>query len=179
MAAAGFACLADTPTDPIGGIRQTGRYAADHRVLTGRDAKGEPVCYVLEQGDSHRLHIGTSAKGGFVRLDTPEPRETPVPQAPVRLYAGVQQTKDGRATDRFAALKTFSGAVDYVAPRVDQGGFTLVASSDVAEFLAVVAAAKGNFLVVESRSSEGRDYVAVYEFDQRAAEALVACRPTR
>jgi hypothetical protein len=178
LAATALAAVAEAPVDPIGVIRQTGHYAADPRILTGRDATGEPVCYVLEQGDSHRLQIGTSAKGAFVRLDTPEPRDLPVPQAPVRIYAGLQQTAAGRATDRFAALKTFSGEVAYGVPRADQGGFVLVASSEIADFLAVVAAAKGNFLVVDSRSGEARDYVAVYEFDQRAAEALIACRPT-
>ena len=40
----------------------------------------------------------------------------------------------------------------------------------------VVAAARGNFLVVEQRNAAVRDYVAVYQFDRTAAEAILACR---
>ncbi|TAJ38896.1 MAG: hypothetical protein EPO55_14040 [Reyranella sp.] len=45
-----------------------------------------------------------------------------------------------------------------------------------ARFLAVVAAARRNFLVVEQRNAAIRDYVAVYQFDRAAAEAILACR---
>lgn len=162
--------------DPIGAVKQTGSYAGGHGVLLGRDAAGEPVCYVVEQGDSHRLIIGLGRKGAFVRLESPEPRET-APKSPVRVFAGVRQVERGRE-ERYAALKTFAGDVLYTVPQSSRRNFLLVASADPAAFLAVVAAAKDNFLVIEARNGQGRDYVAVYKLDQAAADALVACQRT-
>ena len=49
-------------------------------------------------------------------------------------------------------------------------------SIDPEAFLAVVAAAGGNFLVIEQRRSAVRDYVAIYDFNEQAAAAVAACR---
>jgi hypothetical protein len=166
---------AQTAVDPIGRIAPTGRFEGGAKVQVGRDAAGRTVCFVREEGDSHRLDIGIGAAGAFVRLETPEPRDsTPVP--PVRVYAGLQQTENGRATDRFMMLKPYDGEVAYVAAIPGQGSFTLLAASAPEAFLAVVAAAAGNFLVIEQRRPPVRDYVAIYEFNDRAAAALAACR---
>lgn len=161
--------------DPIGPITVTGRFAGSHGVLLGRDIRGGGVCLVREQGDSHRLDIGLGGKGAFVRLDTPEPREA-LPRLPLRVYAGEQEVQGGRVTDRFKKLSTFAGEAEYVVPDRAKGGFTLLATSNPAGFLAVVAAARNNFLVVEQVNNAARDYVAVYTFDPPAAAGLATCR---
>lgn len=166
---------AQVAVDPIGKIVPTGRFDGGTKVQIGRDAAGRTVCFLREEGDSHRLDVGISAGGAFVRLETPEPRDaTPVP--PVRVYAGLQQTVNGRATDRFMVLKPYDGEVSYVVPTPGQGSFTLVAAGAPDAFLAVVAAAGGNFLVIEQRRPPVRDYVAIYDFKEPAATALAACR---
>ena len=68
------------------------------------------------------------------------------------------------------------GEVAYIVPDRKLARFVLIAPRDAARFLAVVAAARRNFLVVEQRTGGVRDYVAVYDFDRAAAEALLACR---
>lgn len=94
----------------------------------------------------------------------------------MRVYAGLQQTENGRATDRFMVLKPYAGEVSYVVPTPGRGSFTLVAAGAPDAFLAVVAAAGGNFLVIEQRRPPVRDYVAIYDFNEPAATALAACR---
>lgn len=175
LLAAASPVAAQIAVDPIGKIVPTGRFDGGTKVQIGRDAAGRAVCFLREQGDSHRLDIGIGASGAFVRLETPEPRDaTPVP--PVRAYAGLQQTENGRATDRFMVLKPYEGEVTYVVSTPGQGSFTLVATGAPDAFLAVVAAAGGNFLVIEQRRPPVRDYVAIYDFDEQAAAALLACR---
>lgn len=143
--------------------------------MVGRDAGNRPVCFLREQGDTHRLDIGIGLEGAFVRLETPEPRDSTA-RNPVRIYAGLQQVKDGYATDRFMVLEAFGGAVRFLVPQADRGSFTIVATGDPLPFLAVVAAARGNFLVIDSREPPpSREYAAVYDFDRPAADALVAC----
>lgn len=167
--------VAQVAIDPIGKITPNGRFDGGSKVQLGRDAAGRPVCFVREEGDSHRLDIGIGAGGAFVRLETPEPRDaTPVP--PVRVYAGLQQTENGRATDRFMVLRPYEGEVAYFVPTPGQGSFTLLAAGAPDAFLAVVAAAGGNFLVIEQRRSAVRDYVAIYDFNEQAAAAVAACR---
>lgn len=165
----------DVAIDPIGSIVPTGRFEGSPKVQLGRAAAGRTVCFVREQGDSHRLDIGVSASGAFVRLATPEPRDA-MPLPPVRVYAGLQQAEQGRATDRFMVLKPHDGNVTYIVPSPALGSFTLLADGTPEAFLAVVAAAGGNFLVIEQRRPPVRDYVAIYEFNDQAAAALAACR---
>lgn len=161
--------------DPIGAIVQTGRYQGGRDILIGRDAGGGTVCFRREEGDSHRLDIGVGAMGAFVRLDTPEPRDA-LPGLPVRVYAGVEEVRNDRSTGRFTSLLAHDGEVAYTVPDRKLARFVLIAPGDAARFLAVVAAARRNFLVVEQRTGGVRDYVAVYDFDRAAAEALLACR---
>jgi len=179
IAALGFVLpvAAQSGADPVGAIRRTAPFEGGHGVMLGRDAAGRAVCYFREQGDTHQLDIGIGigAAGAFVRLDTPEPRDATA-RHPVRVFAGLQQIENGKATDRFKALDTFAGAVSFHVPRKDQAGFVIVAAGDPAAFLAVVAAARRNFLVVESRQPPAaREYVGVGDFDRPAADALVAC----
>lgn len=176
-----FACLAALPAaaqadrDPVGEIRQGAAASVGHDVLVGRDAANRPVCFRREQGDSHRLDIGIGADGAFVRLDTPEPRESTA-RSPVRVYAGLQQVEDGKATERFMVLAPFAGEVRFFVPQADRASFTILATGDPAPFLAVVAAARDNLLVIDSRQPPpAREYVAVYAFDRAAADVLIAC----
>ena len=175
LLAASVAASAQAGTDPIGLIGRSASFDRAHSVMQGVDATGRPVCYFRETGDSHHLDIGIGMPGAFVRLDTPEPREATA-RGPVRVFAGLQQVENGKATDRFMALATFDGPVEFHVPRGDQLGFVLVAGGDAAAVLAVVAAARPNFLVVESRQPPVvREYVGVSDFDASTAQALLAC----
>lgn len=134
-----------------------------------------PACRRVEKGDTHRLDIGIDRTGAYVRLETPEPRESTA-RNPVRVYAGDEIVVNDRSTGRFKVLAAFDGAATLTVPRPDSAGFLLQASDDPARFLAVVAAARGKFLVIESRDRPGeREYVAIYDFDGAAARALLAC----
>ena len=164
-----------TDGDPVGPIRASTPFEGGRGVIVGRDAAGRSICYVREQGDSHQLDVGIGPQGAFVRLDTPEPRDSTA-RNPVKVFAGVQQAENGKATDRFMSLKTFAGTVSFYVPRKDLLGFVIVAEGDPAAFLAVLAAARHNFLVVESRQPPvAREYVGIGDFDLPTAQALVAC----
>jgi hypothetical protein len=162
--------LAQGQSDPIGAITQVAPFPGGHGVMLGRDAAGQPLCYVIEQGSSHRLDIGVGTRGGFVRLETPEPGDAP-PRPPLVVYAG----KRGSG-DRFVAIRAFDGQVSFIMPQAGRKGFVLLAPADPAGLLGVTAAAKDNFLVIDARGpSADRAYVAIYKFDQPAADALLAC----
>jgi len=156
-------------TDPLGPITQTGRYEGGQGVLLGRNSAGRTVCFRREEGSSHRLDIGVSPHGAFARLDSPEPRESTA-RDPVRVYAG--QRGPG---ERFAVLAAFDGNARHSVPNASSSGFTLIAT-EAALFLAIVAAARGQFLVIESRQPpQTREYVAIYDFTRVAGEAVLAC----
>ena len=175
LIAAGLPASAQTGADPIGFINRAGSFDRSRAVMQGVDASGRPVCYFQEQGDSHHLDIGIGKPGAFVRLDTPEPRGATA-HRPVKVFAGLQQVENGKATDRFMSLATFEGAVEFQVPRSDLMGFVIVAPGDPAAFLSVVAAARPNFLVVESRQPPiVREYVGVSDFNEATAQALLAC----
>ena len=158
----------EAQTDPVGPIALVGRYDGGQGVLLGRDQAGRTVCYRREEGSSHRLDIGVGPQGAFLRLDTPEPRDATA-REPVRVYAG------HRSGDRFTVLAVFEGTARHHVPGVGASGFVLVAA-EAAAFLAVVAAARDQFLVVESRQAPAaREYVAIYEFTKAAADAMLAC----
>jgi len=160
---------AHAQTDPVGPVSQTGRYEGGQSGLLGRDSAGRTLCFRREEGSSHRLDIGISRQGAFVRLETPEPREATA-RDPVRVYAGQRG-----AGDRFAVLAAYDGAARHFVANPSSSGFTLVAT-DAAAFLAVVAAARDHFLVVESRQPPAaRESVAIYDFTRAAGEAMLAC----
>ena len=132
-------------------------------------------CVRVEQGDSHRLEIGVDRAGAYVKLETPEPRESTA-RNPVRVYAGKEIVVNDKVTGKFKALAAYDGEATITVPKADRASFLLQASGDAAAFLATVAAAKGNFLVIESRNKPGElEYVAIYDFDRAAAQALLAC----
>lgn len=178
MVAAMGVCMpaaAKADSDPIGAIRPASRFDGGHGVMLGRDAAGRTVCYVREQGDTHQLDVGIGTQGAFVRLETPEPRDATA-RNPVRVFAGLQQVDKGKATDRFMSLKSFAGTPAFHVPREDLLGFVIVADGDPAAFLEVVAAARRNFLVIESRQPPvTREYVGIGDFDSPTAQALAAC----
>jgi hypothetical protein len=150
-------------------------------VMKGSDASGAPICYVREEGSSHRLDIGiaqnrstgAATNEAFVRLETPEQRDGPPPSSPVWVFAGQRQKND------YTPLVTFMGEVEYIVPQRDRANFTLVAKGDLRTFLGVIASARDRFLVVRARAlPTAVDYVAIYQFDTAAADALVACAGT-
>ncbi len=144
-------------------------------VLVGRDADNRPVCFLREKGDTHQLDIGIGRAGAFVKLDTPEPRDTTA-RNPVRVFAGDEIVVNDKSTGRFKVMAAFDGEARLTVPSPDRASFLLHATGDPAPFLATVAAARGKFLVVESRGKPGElEYVAVYDFDPAAAQALLAC----
>ena len=166
----GLPATAQTESDPIGTIRAAARFDGGHGVMLGRDAAGRTVCYVREQGDSHRLDVGIGAVGTFVRLDTPEPRDATA-RNPVRVFAGLQQIDNDKATDRFTPLKSFAGTPAFHVPRKDLLGFVILAEGDPAAFLAIVAAARRNFLVIESRQPPPAGNMS--------ALAISTCQPSK
>ena len=160
--------------DPVGPVSQTGRYEGGQSGLLGRDSAGRTLCFRREEGSSHRLDIGVSRHGAFARLETPEPREATA-RDPVRVYAGQRGPMAPNRGDRFAVLAAYDGAARHFVANPSSSGFTLVAT-DAAAFLAVVAAARDHFLVVESRQPPAaRESVAIYDFTRAAGEAMLAC----
>ena len=161
-------CLTALPLAPV--AAQGGA-----TVLVGRDADNGPVCFLREKGDTHQLDIGIGRAGAFVKLDTPEPRDTTA-RNPVRVHAGDEIVVNDKSSGRFKLLATFDGEARLTVPKPDRASFLLQATGDPAPFLATVAAARGKFLVIESRNKPGElEYVAVYDFDRTAAQALLAC----
>ena len=147
-------------------------------VMVGRDAGNGPTCFRREKGDTHQLDIGIGRAGAYVTLETAEPRESTA-RDPVRVFAGDEIVVDDKATGRFKMLAAYDGEARLSVPKADRASFFLQASGDPAPFLATVAAARGKFLVIESRDQPGsREYVAVYDFDSAAAQALLACART-
>lgn len=172
-----LAPLARADSDPVGGIAGAAPFEGGGGVLVGTDVSGRAVCYVRETGDSHRLDIGIGEVGAFVRLEAGDSDPGAVaPQAPLLVYAGQQESEEGKATDRFAILKSYKGTARFLRFAAPQPGWIVMASGDPAPFLAVVAAAHRQFLVVESQQQpRAADYVAVYDFTPDAAAKLVAC----
>ncbi|MBI1204308.1 MAG: hypothetical protein GC182_17555 [Rhodopseudomonas sp.] len=157
----------------------TGVFDRAKRVYVGKSPTGAVACYFREEGDSHRLDIGIAAPGAFVRLATPEPREaTPTP--PVRIFAGKEKTRrvggNEFTTGEYTILKAYDGPVAFSVPEPKKGGFTAVGKADAKRFLEMVAAAKGEFVVVQSeRGAKAANIVAVYRFDATMVPVLVSC----
>jgi hypothetical protein len=166
-------------TDPIGALTRVSIFDRAKRVYVGKSDAGKVACYFREQGDSHLLDIGIAGDGAFIRLETPEPRDaTPTP--PVRVFAGKEVTRrsgDGEfATGEFSVLKSLDGPVAYHVPKRDTGGFTLIAGADAKAFLEMVAHARTQFVVVQSKASpKTTNVVAIYAFKPDAIPALLSC----
>ena len=166
-------------TDPIGALTRTTAFDSARRIYVGRSKTGTLACYFREEGDSHRLDIGIAAQGAFVRLQTPEPREL-TPSPPVQVFAGKEKTRrvgnNEFATGEFTALKSYNGDVEFFVPKPTTGDFTVIAKSDPAAFLAMVAGAKTQFVVVRSIADpKAANIVAVYGFDAAMIPVILSC----
>jgi hypothetical protein len=166
-------------SDPIGSLTRTATFDRAKRIYVGISKTGTVACYAREEGDTHRLDIGIAAQGAFVRLQTPEPREA-TPSPPVRIFAGKQKTRrsggNEYATGEYTVLKAYDGDVAFYVPRPANGDFTAIGKSDPAAFLAMVAGAKTQFVVVQSIANpQAANIVAVYRFDAAMIPALLSC----
>jgi hypothetical protein len=172
LAASPTATAADT--DPIGPLRRIARYDAAAKIDIGQAPSGLQACYFREEGSSHRLDIGVTGRRAFLRLEAPDERDaTPAP--PLKVFAG----KSGSADD-YVEVQGFEGAVTFSTPRPDRGDFVLIAASDPRGFLQMVAAARGEFVVVQSVADpKAHNIVAIYHFDTKAIQPLLACAAER
>jgi hypothetical protein len=171
--------------DPIGELKKTSTFDRAQHVDIGKSAKGKPVCFFREEGSSHKLDIGMSSDGAFVRLatgDGPLDVES-IPQPPVRAFAGKDLTKlvdgDLKSTGEYEPTQIYDGAVDYVPNIVTSygAGFVVVAKGDVKAFFdVIVRAGPRDFFVVQSVSApKNLDVVAIYNFEASTIPALLAC----
>jgi hypothetical protein len=165
--------------DPIGSLTRTATFDRAKRIYVGKSKSGTVACYFREEGDTHRLDIGIAAAGAFVRLQTPEPREA-TPALPVRVFAGKEKTRrvgnNEFATGEYTVLKAYDGPVAFSVPEPRQGGFTALAKSNAKQFLEMVAAAKGEFAVVQSaQGGKAANIVAVYRFNSALVPVLLSC----
>jgi len=173
------AALSQERGDPIGAATQVGIFDRAQLVKVGKNKAGKPVCYFREQGSSHTLDIGVAADGAFIRLETGDSRET-TPQPPLRVFAGKQMAKGEYATNDFATLQEYKGAIAYYVPIPSRGDFVLVAKGDAKAFLEMVARARTEFVVVQSVAQpQNVDVVAIYNFKAAAIPALLACAKAR
>ena len=175
LAAISACCsLAEAADDPIGALTKVARYDNATKVEVGRSANGTLACYVREQGSSHQLDIGVTGTRAFIRLEAPDEREA-TPQPPLKVFAG-----KSTSADDYAPIKEFGGPVTFVVPRQDRSDFTLIAEQNPREFLQMVAAARGEFVVVQSRAdAKINNVVAIYQFSAKAIAPLLACAAER
>jgi hypothetical protein len=182
--------------DPIGELKKTSTFDRARHVDIAKSSKGKPVCYFREEGSSHRLDIGLSADGAFIRVESGEGPlanesnfnpELPLvtrtnPKPPLRIFAAKGLTKvingDVKSTGEYEPLQFYGGAVDYV-PNIDTvfgEGFVLVTKGDTKSFLEMVTRARGEFIVVQSVAEpKNFDGVAIYGFKASTLAALLAC----
>ena len=159
-------------------IRRTGNFAGGAGVLTGADSSGARVCYFVEQYQPGRAYIGVSQKTAFFLTEIPEQRDDAPPKPPLRIYAGKRQTGPDGKSEKYIASKSFAGEATYSVPNRERANFNLVVTRDVEGFLSVVAAAKGDFLVIDSADGSGRDYISLLQFDASVARTLLDCQRT-
>jgi hypothetical protein len=165
--------------DPIGMLNRTATFDRGKKIYVGKSNTGAVACYAREEGDTHRLDIGIAAHGAFVRLQTPEPRDA-TPSPPVRIFAGKEKTRrsggNEYTTGEYTVLKAYDGDVAFYVPRPTNGDFTAIGKSDPAAFLAMVAAARREFVVVQSASgAKAANIVAVYHFNAAMIPVLLSC----
>lgn len=170
--------------DPIGELKRTSTFDRAQRIDVGRAAKGKPACYFREEGSSHKLDIGITADGAFLRVASgDEPLDAgSIPKPPLKVFAGKGLTRlvdgDLKSTGEYEPFQDFSGAVEYV-PNLNTGygsGFVVVAKGDAKSFLELVARARQEFVVVQSEAApKNVNVIAIYKFDAGAISALLAC----
>ena len=98
----------------------------------------------------------------------------------MRVFAGKEKTRrvgdNEFATGEYTILKAYDGPVAFSVPGPRQGGFTALAKSNASQFLEMVAAAKGEFVVVQSaRGGKAANIVAVYRFNSALVPVLLSC----
>lgn len=173
------AALSQERGDPIGAVTQVGIFDRAQQVKVGKAKTGKPVCYFREQGSRHSVDIGVAADGAFIRLETGDSRET-TPQPPLRVFAGKQTAKGEYATNDFATLQEYKGAIAFYVPKPSQGDFVIVAKGEAKALLEMVARARTEFVVVQSVAQpQNVDVVAIYNFKAAAIPALLACAKAR
>ena len=170
--------------DPIGSLRKTSTFDRSQGINVGKSSNGMPVCFFREEGGSHKLDIGISADGAFIRVehsDGPLPVEA-IPKPPVRLFAGKGLTKivdgDEIYTGEYEPLQIYGGSIDYLPNLVTEfgDGFAVVSQDDAKTFLEVVARARGQFIVIQSEAELKKlDHVAIYDFKTKSIAALLSC----
>lgn len=171
--------------DPIGELKKTSTFDRAQHVDVAKPVKGKPVCYFREEGSSHKLDIGISAAGAFIRVASGDgPLDAgSIPKPPLKVFAGKELTRlvdgDLKSTGEFEPIQLYDGAVDY-APNIRTqfgGGFVVVAKGDAKSFFDVIArAGPRDFVVVQSASApKNVDIVAVYKFKASVIPALLAC----
>ncbi len=165
--------------DPIGALTRIETFNRAQHIDVGRTAAGKLACYFREEGSSHRLDVGVTAEGAFLRLQAGEPREM-TPRPPLRVFAGKQVTRGGRVTDDYTVLQAYEKNAAFYVPRPDQTDFVLVAQYDAAGFLEMVARARNEFVVVQSLADPKQvNIVAIYKFNANAIPALLSCLQAR
>lgn len=170
--------------DPIGELKKASTYDRAQHVDVAKPAKGKPVCYFREEGSSHTLDIGIGAAGAFIRVASGDgPLDAgSIPKPPLKVFAGKELTKlvggDLKSTGEYEAFQVYDGTIDYVPNlKTDySGGFVVVAKGDAKSFLDMVARARQEFVVVQSKAEpKNVDVIAIYKFNASAAAALLAC----
>jgi hypothetical protein len=170
-------------TDPIGELRKSSTYDRARHVDVAT-VRGKAVCYFREEGSSHRLDIGIGAMGAFIRVESGDGPLEPgaIPQPPLKVFAGKELTKvvdgDVKSTGEYQAFQVYEGAVEYL-PNLRtrfSGGFAVIAKADAVSFLGMVARARREFVVVQSKAEATNvDVIAIYNFDAVTVAALLAC----
>lgn len=171
-------------TDPIGELKKTSTFDRALHVDVAKSAKGKPVCYLREEGSSHKLDIGIGAVGAFIRVASGDgPLDAGyIPKPPLKVFAGKELTKlvdgDLKSTGEYEPFQVYDGAIEYV-PNLHTGyggGFVVVAKGDAKSFLDIVARARKEFVVVQSEAApKNVDIIAIYNFNANAVSALLAC----
>lgn len=170
--------------DPIGSLVKTSTFNSAQRISLGKSRSGMPVCFFREEGSSHRLDIGMTADGPFIRVEHGDgPLATgSIPKPPLMVFAGKGLTNlvdgDLKSTGEYEQFQIYGGAIEY-APNLDTemgNGFAVVAKGDAKAFFEMVARARGEFVVVQSVSEPKKlDVVAIYDFNANAISALLLC----
>ena len=161
--------------DPIGKITRINTFDRSQRVELGAAANGKPTCYFREQGSRYTLDIGMTALGAFIRLDTVDQREL-TPKEPLRLFAGKQIPPGEYAAGLFEELRVYNGEFAFFIPKPDRDGFVVIANGDPRAFLQMVAAARDQYVVVQSTlNPKNVNFVAVYAFPASAIGPIMEC----
>jgi hypothetical protein len=170
--------------DPIGSLSKTSTFNSAQHISLGKSRNGKPVCFFREEGSSHRLDIGMTADGAFIRVEHGDGllAAGSIAKPPLKVFAGKELTKlvdgDLKSTGEYEQFQIYGGAVDY-APNLSTemgNGFAVIAKGDAKSFFEMVARARGEFVVVQSVSEPRNvDVIAIYKFNASAIPALLSC----